>query len=500
MQEPSTPIRVNTPSTVMAPTIARCLADLGVEYDIVVRDHGLSLTAAAQELELSPPSIARALVLQDQHYLCMVVLPLDRLLDFAEIRALTQHNLGFYSHAQLNSDNLFTDCDAGVIPPAGELYNLETFYDVSLFATPSVYFEAGSRHTLVRLIQADFQRFIGTAQRGCFAVAPVRLQQALSGASNDNVVDRQQLLASCRNLCPTSTNADAAVQLVPVPDLPAAVRRLSVSPQSPLPHEHELIATIDADEALATEMLFYAQSPLFGSVIDVMDTSTAVSKVYGLEFATDFAFGLSLWKLLDITPDGPLGRNPLKLHGIMCATLLARLHRDIQASGLNVSRLCLAGLVHNLGYALHAHAAPARHFVLNKLIAANPQVALRTLETSIVGEPDGHRETTLHNEIAAQQMQAWGLPNEIVIAARYHHDPDYAGEHCLFANLIYLANALLKEYGLGDADSIDLPKSLLDRYQLNSGKIRQLAHRLIVTCRPWLGAKLHGFNLELFRE
>ena len=47
-------------------------------------------------------------------------------------------------------------------------------------------------------------------------------------------------------------------------------------------------------------------------------------------------------------------------------------------------------------------------------------------------------------------MRFWDMPVEISNAIRYQHDPFYAGEDHVYANLVYLAQALLQEQNIGE--------------------------------------------------
>ena len=50
---------------------------------------------------------------------------------------------------------------------------------------------------------------------------------------------------------------------------------------------------------------------------------------------------------------------------------------------------------------------------------------------------------------------------------RWHHEEDYSGEHAEYANLVLLANRLLKRKGLGDETDGYLPEQLLNSLGLS---------------------------------
>jgi Ala-tRNA(Pro) deacylase len=57
---------------------------------------------------------------------------------------------------ELECNELFPDCDAGAIPPFGELYGLSVYMDEALADNPEIVFSAGTRSDAIRIGNADF--------------------------------------------------------------------------------------------------------------------------------------------------------------------------------------------------------------------------------------------------------------------------------------------------------------------------------------------------------
>lgn len=55
---------------------------------------------------------------------------------------------------------LFPDCEAGAIPPFGELYGLPVYMDQALADNPEIIFNAGTRFDAIRMGNADFVRLV----------------------------------------------------------------------------------------------------------------------------------------------------------------------------------------------------------------------------------------------------------------------------------------------------------------------------------------------------
>jgi HD-like signal output (HDOD) protein len=124
----------------------------------------------------------------------------------------------------------------------------------------------------------------------------------------------------------------------------------------------------------------------------------------------------------------------------------------------------MAGLLHNFGILLLGHLFPVQFERLNQAVQANPERSLRELERETVG--------VSHTELGLWLMDAWDMPKEIIDAVTEHHNPGHRGEYSVYANLVYIANALLKRHRLGDGESVDIPAQLLQRFGLDEVKLR----------------------------
>ena len=54
----------------------------------------------------------------------------------------------------------FPDCDAGAMPPFGNLYGMEVFVDQGVVAQARIAFNAGSHDEVIRLAYEDFARLV----------------------------------------------------------------------------------------------------------------------------------------------------------------------------------------------------------------------------------------------------------------------------------------------------------------------------------------------------
>ena len=158
--------------------------------------------------------------------------------------------------------------------------------------------------------------------------------------------------------------------------------------------------------------------------------------------------------------DGPLGLNAFWQHAVYCAALTQALCNNIEFSRRPPAGLgYMAGLLHNFGILLLGHLFPAQFKRLNEAVKQNPGRSLRELERETIG--------VSHTELGVWLMDAWDMPKEVIDAVTEHHNPEHRGDYSVYANLVYIANALLKRHGIGDGESMEIPAEMLQRFGLD---------------------------------
>ncbi len=111
----------------------------------------------------------------------------------------------------------------------------------------------------------------------------------------------------------------------------------------------------------------------------------------------------------------------------------------------------LSGLLHSFGYILLAHVFPPYFQLVNKHLDANPHLRSYHVEHYLLG--------ITREQMGTWLMQHWQMPSELVIAIGQQTNPNYCGQHEVYAKLLWLTN-----YLLGRAESPDTSK-LTELYQ-----------------------------------
>jgi HD-like signal output (HDOD) protein len=131
----------------------------------------------------------------------------------------------------------------------------------------------------------------------------------------------------------------------------------------------------------------------------------------------------------------------------------------------------LAALLHNFGYLLLGHLFPQEFALLNRAATKYPDSPIIELENTIIG--------ATHMELGVWLMQAWNMPDEITISIREHHNEHYHDLHCVYPNLVLIANRLLAEVEIGDEKQTEIPSGIKDYLQLDEDKVKQIFEDLM---------------------
>lgn len=274
-------------------------------------------------------------------------------------------------------------------------------------------------------------------------------------------------------------------QVYQLPSMPGMARSILELRLRPTASAADLAAIVELDPSLAAQVMRYANSPFFGYRGNIRSLRDAISRVLGFETVMGIALGLATAKALRNPLDGPLGLRAFWRHAIYSAALAQGIVQAMPSRARpSLGMAYLAGLLHNFGFLLLGHLFPPEFSLLNKLVMAHPEIPVTTLEKHLLGMGHAQRVLSLgHARIGAWLMESWGMPEEIVITLREHHNPQYDADHAVYPNLVLLVDHLLKACNLGDASNAELPPELLARLGLEEAQVVRVREKLLTRCK-----------------
>lgn len=226
----------------------------------------------------------------------------------------------------------------------------------------------------------------------------------------------------------------------------------------------QLVPIVSTDPSLSAQVLAWANSPMFAAPGRAKSVDDAVVRILGYDLVLNLSISLLLGKELNFETRSPRGAVPYWMRSLATARLAELLARQIPVTRRpSIGLVYLCGLLHNFGTLILAHLFPPHYAKLCRSIELNPHIEQWRLERNILGI-DGA-------QLAAWLFNHWRLPESLVEAIEWQHQPDRSSQKSPLAMLICLCNRLLREQGLSDGPVEPLPESITDLLGLHYHQI-----------------------------
>ncbi len=131
----------------------------------------------------------------------------------------------------------------------------------------------------------------------------------------------------------------------------------------------------------------------------------------------------------------------------------------------------LAGLLHNFGHLVLAQVFPPHFKLVCRSLEVNPHIDSSVIEHYLLG--------ITREQIAAQLMENWGMPDEVTLAIRYQKNPAYDGPHNVYARLLWLGRQLLTERGVALGAGEPATQAVYDELGLDRELVQEQFDELV---------------------
>lgn len=254
--------------------------------------------------------------------------------------------------------------------------------------------------------------------------------------------------------------------LLGLPGLSESMQTIVRLRSSPDAGVDDLVPVVKRDPSLSAQVMGWASSPYYAAPGRVRSIEDAVIRVLGFDLVINLAVGVAMGKVLQLPTDTPRGSIYYWDQAICTATLCEKLAARAQLDEPPRPGLAyLAGLLHNFGYLVLGYLFPPYFSRLSRYIEANPHLEQQQVEQEVLN--------VTREQIGGWLLESWKLPEEVAMAVRFQQRPDAAGEHRVYARLLYLANRLLRAEGLSDGPRRELPAGLVAQLGLTPEQVRQ---------------------------
>ena len=254
-----------------------------------------------------------------------------------------------------------------------------------------------------------------------------------------------------------------------MPETAQRIIHLRVNPNAVM---GDLVDVVESDPSLAAQVVSWASSSFYAAAGQVRSVHDAVSRVLGFDLVMNLAMGLALGRALKHPKDHPDGYVDYWQQAIwqaQSAGILASMMPRGQRPLFGLAYL--AGLLHNFGHLVLAQVFPPHFRLVCRSLEVNPHIDSSVIEHYLLG--------ITREQIAAQLMENWGMPDEVTLAIRYQKNPAYDGPHNVYARLLWLGRQLLTERGVALGAGESATQAVYDELGLDRELVQEQFDELV---------------------
>ena len=428
-------------------TVRDYLDQRGLPYQLVLHAPTETPQETAAAVQIPLQRLIRVILLKDAQGPVMAILPSSHIVDFSLLYPLLERDLEPLYGTEVSG--FFPGCAPGARPPLPGLFGLPALVESSLTELAGeLYFDTGSHEALAAMTSHDFKRLLSGERWAHFAppldTLTLQQQAATKPAHITEVANRYTPIRLSEGL-------DSIKELPALPDVARQVLALYGNPQAGI---SELVRWLEHHPDWGSEVSRWIQTGVYGHSSNTASLQDALQATLGFDLTLNLLLATAIGRRFRIAPGGPLGMSVYWRHGLYCATLVGELVKGLPPDIYPRPGLAhLGGLLHQFGYLLLGQLFPAQFFILNRFLAVNNHLPPSLVEQYVLGVG--------HEFIGAWLLETWRLPRELVAAVRWHHQEDYSQPYAEYANLVLIANRLLRRLDIGDETTEQLPIYIL---------------------------------------
>lgn len=141
------------------PRLQQFLHEHAIGFETIHHARADGAQETAHRAHVPEREMAKTVLVKLDGRMAMTVLSADHRLDLAALRRATGAQRAELAHED-EFTPLFPDCEAGAMPPFGNLYGMDVFVDSDLRDDGDIVFNAGSHTELIRIPFALFEQLV----------------------------------------------------------------------------------------------------------------------------------------------------------------------------------------------------------------------------------------------------------------------------------------------------------------------------------------------------
>jgi len=257
-------------------------------------------------------------------------------------------------------------------------------------------------------------------------------------------------------------------QVKSFPGMPATAARLMPLLQNPDASASKIEDTLKYDPGLTANILKLTNSAYFGLPSRVSSVRQAIM-LLGWKRLLQLVMTMCMSALMKKpVPGYDLPRGELWRHSVAVSVAADLLVRSLSIS--DADEVFTAALLHDIGKLVLGDYVQGDLEKIEGMVSKG--ISFEVAEYVVLG--------TNHADIGARILHNWSLPQELVNAVSWHHDPETCDKYCLLSDVVHLANIVGRRVGYGkgrNGQPVEPSLEVIDRLGINQGHIDKLAEQ-----------------------
>ena len=148
--------------------IINFLTKVKIKYELLKHKTVYTAFDKSQTLKVNPKIVGKTLILKGDNELKVVLIPANRNLDLKKFK-----NFGKFKKVDFVSEKIikekFKGVKVGAIPPFGNLWHLQTFFDKNLLKEKEIILNSGDYQFSIKIKPKDLEKLIPDLKKGSFS-------------------------------------------------------------------------------------------------------------------------------------------------------------------------------------------------------------------------------------------------------------------------------------------------------------------------------------------
>jgi putative nucleotidyltransferase with HDIG domain len=259
-------------------------------------------------------------------------------------------------------------------------------------------------------------------------------------------------------------------QVKSFPGMPATAARLMPLLQNPDSSASKIEEILKYDPGLTANILKLTNSAYFGLPSRVSSVRQAIM-LLGWKRLLQLVMTMCMSALMKKpVPGYDLPRGELWRHSVAVSVAADLLVKSLSIS--DADEVFTAALLHDIGKLILGDYVQEDLEKIEGMVTKG--ISFEVAEYVVLG--------TNHATIGARILQNWSLPQELVNAVSWHHDPESCDHYCLLSDVVHVANIVGRRVGFGkgrDGQALEPSLEVAERLGINQNHIDTLAEQTL---------------------